>query len=99
MNCAIFTEQAVTNGSAVVSDNSTVRFPRRLPGDGTTRPTVSMVRPLLSFRAALSHGSRKAEDVRAPTEQLAERELVRGGDGGDLHCQHQRPGHAGLVLR
>lgn len=42
MNCAIFTEQAVTNGSAVVSDNSTVRFPRRLPGDGTTRPTVSM---------------------------------------------------------
>jgi hypothetical protein len=42
--------------NAVVSDNSTVRFPRRLPGDGTTRPTVAIVRPLLlQLRAALSH--------------------------------------------
>jgi hypothetical protein len=41
-NCVVYTEQAVTNGDAVVAANSTVLFPRRSPGYGTTRPTVVM---------------------------------------------------------
>jgi hypothetical protein len=80
-NCVVYTEQAVTNGDAVVAANSTVLFPRRSPGYGTTRPTVVMVCTLSrqAFVLLRSH-----TPTLALTEQFAERKHVRGGHLGDL---------------